>query len=153
MRFSVRVPDLSGLFCILNIRINPVLQHVSCRINQPVFWVGGLLLRKIRNFNCCDSAPKGATSMFLHSDVTFYIPCYNADRTICECLQSIRTQSVSPAEILIIDDGSRAPVSIRGSSARVIRHDRNLGLSAARNTALAHCSTRLIAAETPPAND
>lgn len=82
--------------------------------------------------------------MYKPSDITLYIPFYNADNTISECLEGVFSQSIAPAEIVIVDDGSTRPcVEPR---ARVVRHAENRGLAAARNTALQYCGTSLVAA-------
>ena len=84
--------------------------------------------------------------MYTSDDVTFYVPCYNANKTIDACLGSISQQTQRPAEILLIDDGSTdAPEYSADQTVRVISHSTNRGLAAARNTAIEHCTTRLIA--------
>jgi glycosyltransferase involved in cell wall biosynthesis len=68
------------------------------------------------------------------------VPCFNSGSTIAKTIDSIRTQSYSNIEILIVDDGSEdfetlailKTFSIQGI--RVIRHQENLGLPAARNS-------------------
>ncbi len=81
--------------------------------------------------------------MFSNSDVTLYIPCFNASATIGRCLAGIAAQTVKPAEVLLVDDGSKA--AVKGAGFRVIRHDVNCGLGTARNTALRSCKTALLA--------
>ncbi len=81
--------------------------------------------------------------MFSGTDVTLYVPCYNAGDTLPQCLDGIRCLSVLPSRIILIDDGSDVPVEVDG--AEVIRHAENRGLAAARNTALHACETSLIA--------
>ena len=82
--------------------------------------------------------------MFSPSDITVYVPYFNAARTITRCVDSLKNQSVSPFEILIVDDGSEEPLP-ETVDCRVIHHPKNKGLSAARNTALNACETKLIA--------
>ena len=81
--------------------------------------------------------------MFSANDITLYVPCYNADATLHMVVDAIYGQSVTPADILLVDDGSSMPVTL--SSVRVIRHESNRGLAATRNTALNACTTSLIA--------
>jgi GT2 family glycosyltransferase len=80
--------------------------------------------------------------------LTVYIPCYNASRYIESSIQALLGQTHPPDELLVIDDGStdnsfelasRFPV-------RIVRHEKNKGLAAVRNTAFAHASHPLIAA-------
>jgi glycosyltransferase involved in cell wall biosynthesis len=78
------------------------------------------------------------------SDITLYVPYYNARDTIEAVLDGIEGQTVSPGTVLVVDDGSEEP--LQTSRARVIRHDTNRGLAAARNTALQRCQTPLLAA-------
>lgn len=82
--------------------------------------------------------------MFSPSDITLYVPFYNAGRTISRCIESLKKQSVTPFEILIIEDGSQESLPA-GLDCRVIEHGENKGLSAGRNTALGECKTKLIA--------
>ena len=80
--------------------------------------------------------------------VTFYVPCYNAGRFIAKCIEGILSQSYPVKEILIIDDCSED--STRDIASRypvkIIRHEKNMGLSPARNTALRHAKGNYIAA-------
>ncbi len=88
-------------------------------------------------------------SSYKSENVTLYIPYYNAEKTIYECLKGAFSQKVLPAEILIIDDGSKEPLMLKEEFAkecRVIRHAVNKGLAAARNTAIGNAKTELIAA-------
>jgi len=80
--------------------------------------------------------------------VSLYIPCYNVEKFIERCIEAVLAQSLQPDEILIIDDGckdrtvelaSRYPV-------RVVRHERNRGLAAGRNTGIANARNELVAA-------
>lgn len=80
--------------------------------------------------------------------VSVYVPCYNVARYIERVLFGLLTQEHRPDEILIIDDGTpdntieiaqKYPVTI-------IRHDRNRGLSAARNTAFHAARNEWVAA-------
>ena len=68
------------------------------------------------------------------------IPLYNKEKYIRQAIESILAQSFRDFEILIIDDGS-TDESLKiatefNESIRVIKHDRNRGLSAARNTGI-----------------
>ena len=66
-------------------------------------------------------------------DVTIIIPTRDRNDTVVECLLALEHNE---ADILVIDDGSKDPVSLPPNSGRVIRHDRHRGRAAAINTGL-----------------
>ena len=79
---------------------------------------------------------------------TVYVPCYNAAAWIERVLHGVLAQTLPPDEIIVVDDGSsdntveaaaRFPVTL-------IRHERNRGLAAARNTAMRAARNELVAA-------
>jgi glycosyltransferase involved in cell wall biosynthesis len=68
---------------------------------------------------------------------------------LLEAVESALGQTVPELEIVLVDDGSREPVaplleSVRDPRLRIVRHERNRGLSAARNTALAAAQAPLV---------
>jgi hypothetical protein len=71
--------------------------------------------------------------------VSVIIPCYNAEKTLRVCLDSVFAQSHRPFEVIVVDDAST------DSSARIagefpctlIEQPANGGVSAARNTGVA----------------
>ena len=74
-------------------------------------------------------------------DVTIIIPVYNTEAFIRDCLTSVQAQTLTNFEALIIDDASpdgatsiATEFSLTDSRFRIIRHERNRGLPAARNT-------------------
>ncbi|HUL16661.1 MAG TPA: glycosyltransferase family 2 protein [Terriglobales bacterium] len=80
--------------------------------------------------------------------LTVYIPCYNAAHTIEASIRAVLDQTHPPDELLIIDDGSKDN-SVELASrypVRVIRHEKNKGLAAARNTAFANAAHPLVGA-------
>jgi GT2 family glycosyltransferase len=80
--------------------------------------------------------------------VTAYIPCYNGAAYLPDTIPAILNQSRPPDELLIVDDGSTdnsAEIAAK-YPVRVIRHQQNQGLAAARNTALANAAYPLLAA-------
>jgi GT2 family glycosyltransferase len=79
--------------------------------------------------------------------VTVYIPCYNAERYLKDCLQAVLKQTHAPDEVLVIDDGSTDRTTEIASSypVRLIRHRSNKGLAAARNTAVLNSRNEWIA--------
>jgi len=74
------------------------------------------------------------------------IPLFDSRRTIAEALESVRAQTVSDWEAIIVNDGSTddGPVVARAVAARDPRFrvvdQSNQGLAAARNTGIAHAS-------------
>jgi glycosyltransferase involved in cell wall biosynthesis len=80
-------------------------------------------------------------------DISVYIPAYNVARFLPRSIESLLAQTLSPAEILVIDDGSRdnsAELAARYPAVRLIRHERNRGLAAARNTAFRAARSELV---------
>lgn len=80
--------------------------------------------------------------------ISIIIPIYNVEPYIERCIRSVLAQKHRPLEVVIVDDCSPDhsmsiakrlidAASMSGISFRDIRHDHNLGLSAARNTGIA----------------
>ena len=80
--------------------------------------------------------------------LTVYIPCFNAEPYIEASIRCLLSQTRPPDEILIVDDGStdRSAEIASRFPVRLIRHERNRGLAAARNTAFANASHDLVGA-------
>ena len=72
--------------------------------------------------------------------VSVLIPTYNRADYLSQALASVFAQSQGPFEIIVVDDGStdNTPEVIAAAEPRVryIRHERNKGVAAARNTGL-----------------
>lgn len=74
--------------------------------------------------------------------VSIIVPVYNVERYVDECLASIRAQTYANLEILLVEDcstdGSLKALEphLEDPRVRLIRHERNGGLSAARNTGI-----------------
>jgi GT2 family glycosyltransferase len=79
--------------------------------------------------------------------VSLYIPCYNGEKYLARCLTGVRALDPGPAEILVIDDGSvdRSVQIAADFPTRIIRHQTNLGLAAARNTGVKAARHELVA--------
>jgi GT2 family glycosyltransferase len=79
--------------------------------------------------------------------ITAYIPCYNVAAYIEPTIQALLNQTRPPDELLIIDDGSKDRTVEVASRypVRVIRHQGNQGLAAARNTAFTNAQHELVA--------
>lgn len=80
--------------------------------------------------------------------ITVAIACYNSQAFVGDVLQGLSIQSRPPMEIIVVDDGStdqsRTVIDAFGS-VRVIRHDHNQGIAAARNTAWQHARGDIVA--------
>ena len=87
--------------------------------------------KKLQNFNA--------------SDVTIYVPYFNNEETIGNCIRGLQNLTKPPAKIIIINDGSKSPKEFLSKPEEVVDHDTNQGLASARNTALNICKTPLIA--------
>ena len=71
--------------------------------------------------------------------VTVIIPAYNRAEMLRRALRSVFAQEPAPPDqVIVVDDGSKDDTAAVAEElgASVIRHPRNLGLSAARNTGL-----------------
>lgn len=73
--------------------------------------------------------------------LTIIIPTYERISSAVECVAALEHND---AEIIVVDDASRQPGVLPARSARVIRHDRYRGRSAAINTALNAASNDLV---------
>lgn len=80
--------------------------------------------------------------------ISVIIPTYNRVHTLPRALDSVLEQSLTPLEIILVDDGSRdhtqALVADRYPSVRYL-HQKNKGVSAARNTGIAAAKGEWIA--------
>ena len=76
------------------------------------------------------------------SFVTIVVPVYNVERYLDCCLNSIRAQTHAHLEIIVVEDCStddslaQLQPHLADSRVRLIQHQRNSGLSAARNTGI-----------------
>lgn len=79
--------------------------------------------------------------------VTAVIPAYRAEDTIERAVRSALAQDRAPAEVIVVDDASDDGTGARAEAlrVRVVRHDRNQGEGAARNTGLREASTDWVA--------
>lgn len=78
--------------------------------------------------------------------ITVAIPCYNGAAFIGQTIEAILSQSRPPDDVILIDDGSTDASAeiISGYPVRLVRHAKNQGLSAGRNTALENTRTEYI---------
>lgn len=85
------------------------------------------------------------------ADISIIVPCYNAERYIGMCLESLRAQKQPEIEMIFIDDGSTDTTGkllddfcSEEPRAKVV-HIPNGGVSAARNRGLSMATGRYIA--------
>ena len=85
-------------------------------------------------------------------EISVIVPTYNRARLIATTLESIVTQSCTPAEVIVVDDGSsddtEAIVRAFGAAVKYIRIDnsgpcraRNVGVRASRSRYIAFCDS------------
>lgn len=74
--------------------------------------------------------------------VTVVIPTYQRKALLSRALQSVREQTWPCVEVIVVDDASPQPVVF--DDVKVVRHARNLGPGAARNTGISHASGAFI---------
>lgn len=86
-----------------------------------------------------------------NSLISVIVPVYNVEKYLCECLNSILEQSYQNMEIILVDDGSTdGSIAIcdryaqRDKRIKVI-HQKNGGLSLARNCGLKHRTGTFLA--------
>ncbi len=74
--------------------------------------------------------------------IAVIIPCFNHGEYLAECLGSIVAQTRDDWEAVIVDDGStdlgtrKAIEAISHPNVRIVRHEQNQGLAAARNAGI-----------------
>ena len=84
-------------------------------------------------------------------DISVIVPCFNAERYLRVCLESLKAQETPEIEMIFIDDGSSdATGAILDAFARTepraqVVHILNSGVSAARNRGLSMAKGRYIA--------
>jgi glycosyltransferase involved in cell wall biosynthesis len=79
-------------------------------------------------------------------NISVVIPAYNAAHFLPRCLSSVFAQTLQPAEVIVVDDGSKDDTAEVGRKlgARVVSRP-NGGLSAARNTGVQTSSSEWVA--------
>jgi glycosyltransferase involved in cell wall biosynthesis len=80
---------------------------------------------------------------------TVLMPAFNSDATIGEAAESVLAQTVGDLELVIVDNASETPVAevlagIDDARVRILRTERNLGVAAGRNAALAAARAPLV---------
>ena len=80
--------------------------------------------------------------------VSVVVASFNGDRTLKACLDSLENLNYPDYEIILVDDGSAdttPQIAFSRSKVRYFRHEKNLGLSVARNTGIAAAAGEIVA--------
>jgi glycosyltransferase involved in cell wall biosynthesis len=83
-----------------------------------------------------------------HPRVSVVVACYNGERTLKACLESLERLKYPDYEIILVDDGSTdgtAKITAEHPRARNIKHATNLGLSVARNSGISSATGEIVA--------
>lgn len=66
------------------------------------------------------------------------IPCFNGEKFVAGCMDALLVQTIQPDEIILVDDGStdQSVQIARNYPIKIVNHSKNMGLAAARNTAI-----------------
>ena len=82
-------------------------------------------------------------------DISIYIPVFNGEKTIIDCLKSIFKQTLKPKKILIINDNStdntKKILEKYLDKIEIINNEKNQGVSYSRNLAVNYLKTKYIA--------
>tara|TARA_B100000963_G_scaffold81507_1_gene69373 strand:- start:2466 stop:3329 length:864 start_codon:yes stop_codon:yes gene_type:complete len=85
----------------------------------------------------------------INTDISFYVPVYNGEKTIEKCVNSILKQTLKPSNILIINDCSTDKtleiLKGYGPKITIYNNSENQGVSFCRNLAINKLGTRFIA--------
>lgn len=81
--------------------------------------------------------------------ISVVIPLYNKEKYILETLESVLSQTYEDFEVIIVDDGSmdsslELAKSVNDSRIKIVKHSKNKGLSAARNTGITKSNGAVI---------
>ena len=85
----------------------------------------------------------------MKKNISFYIPAYNAEKTIKESITSIQNQSILIDEIILVDDCSKDKtveiVRSEFSNIKIIINKKNMGLGFNRNLAISEAKNDIVA--------
>lgn len=79
--------------------------------------------------------------------VSLYIPCYNGERYIARSIERVLRMRRPPDEVIVVDDGStdRSVEVASQFPVKIVRHEENRGLAAARNSGVRSARFELVA--------
>ena len=89
--------------------------------------------------------------MTYSADISVIVPCYNAERHLRVCLESLKAQKAPRIQMILIDDGSKDGTGTildefaKGEPRAQVVHKENGGVSSARNCGLELATGRYIA--------
>ncbi|HOJ33809.1 MAG TPA: glycosyltransferase [Candidatus Hydrogenedentes bacterium] len=74
---------------------------------------------------------------------SFYMPVYNVEKYIQAAIEGVFLQNYPLDEVIVVDDGTpdNSIEIARQYPVTILRHEKNRGLAAARNTAVNYCKT------------
>mgnify|MGYP001823180553 CR=1 FL=1 len=70
-------------------------------------------------------------------NISIYIPCYTAEKHLTQVLTAVMKLTLTPSEVIVVNDSSTDKTMdiARMFPVKIIEHESNKGLAAARNTA------------------
>ncbi len=83
-----------------------------------------------------------------HPRVSVVVASYQGERTLKACLDSLAALNYPDYEVILVDDGSTdgtPQIAAAHPQVRYFRHEKNLGLSVARNTGIAASTGEIVA--------
>lgn len=95
--------------------------------------------------------PKARSSVFTqHPQVSVLLPCYNGEKYLKDCIDSVLRQIYPAFELIIINDGSTDKVaeiigSYQDSRIKPITNERNLGITDSLNKGIQYATGKYIA--------
>ena len=102
---------------------------------------------KAKTCSCCKEQSEDLTAEISQPLVSVIVPVYKVEDVLARCLDSLCKQSLRNIEIILVDDASPdrcgeicEQYAAKDARFKVIHHLENRGLSAARNTGIAHAS-------------
>lgn len=101
--------------------------------------------------SCCIDKSDNLSVEISQPLVSVIVPIYKVEDVLVRCLDSLCRQSLRDIEIILVDDASPdrcgeicEKYATEDSRFKVIHHPENRGLSAARNTGIAHASADFL---------
>ena len=78
-------------------------------------------------------------------NIAVIIPTYNRHLQTKTAIESVLQQTNQPNEIIVVDDGSDVPFECSHNNVKLIRLDKNQGVSFARNIGIENCASEWVA--------